>query len=435
MLNKLSERRRTNRRVIDNRRIKTMNNVHSLRAGFAVAALAGLAMTATPAAAQQGADFFKGKTVTYIVATAAGGGYDFYGRLVSEAMQRYLPGSTFVVRNMPGAGHILGANAIYASRADGLTLGTFNTGLIYNQLIGLEGVKFDLAKMSWIGKAASDPRVFVITKDSPIKSFEDLKKSSQVNFATSGVGSASYVETKILADALGLPIKVITGYNGTEDMMAMRRGEIVGIIGSRSSFDDFKQNGYASYIAQIGGNDKDVPQLSSFVNNAEGKAMVALIQSQSDLSRFTAGPAAIPAERLVTLRAAYKSAMEDKDLQAKALKGGRPIEAAYGDELATLVKEAMNQTPQTIALLSAALDAKVPEAKATGPLLEVADKGRKITFAATDGKKITTEPSGSRTKITIAGKESAREDLKAGLNCEITYKPDGDMEPSNIACK
>lgn len=411
-----------------------MNNV-TLRAGIAAAALAGVALAASPAAAQQGPAFFKGKTVTYIVATAAGGGYDFYGRLVAEAMQRYLPGSTFVVRNMPGAGHILGANAIYASRADGLTLGSFNTGLIYNQLIGLEGVKFDLAKMSWIGKAASDPRVFVISKDSPIKSFADLKKSGQVNFATSGVGSASYVETKILADALNLPIKIITGYNGTEDMMAMRRGEISGIIGSRSSFDDFRKNGYGDYIAQIGGNDKDVPQLSSMIDGADAKALVALIQSQSDLSRFTAGPPNIPAERLATLRAAYKQAMEDKDLQAKAEKGGRPIEAAYGEELASLVKEAMNQSPQTIKLLAAALDAKAPEAKASGPLLEVADKGRKITFAAADGKKITSEPSGSRTKITIAGKEGKREDLKAGLNCDITYKPDGDMEPSLIACK
>ena len=63
-----------------------------------------------------GVDFYKGKTVTYIVATAPGGGYDSYGRLVAEYMQRYLPGSTFVVKNMPGAGHLIGTNAIYASK-------------------------------------------------------------------------------------------------------------------------------------------------------------------------------------------------------------------------------------------------------------------------------------------------------------------------------
>ena len=81
-------------------------------------------------------DFFNGKTVNYIVATDPGGGYDTNGRLVAEFMQKHLPGSTFVVQNMPGAGHLIGANYIYASEPDGLTIGTFNTGLIYSQLVG-----------------------------------------------------------------------------------------------------------------------------------------------------------------------------------------------------------------------------------------------------------------------------------------------------------
>ena len=60
--------------------------------------------------------------------TAPGGGFDLYGRLVAEYMQKYLPGSTFVVKNVPGAGHLIGTNTIYASKPDGLTIGTFTTG-------------------------------------------------------------------------------------------------------------------------------------------------------------------------------------------------------------------------------------------------------------------------------------------------------------------
>jgi len=150
-----------------------------------------LALTSA-ALAQSEADFFKGKTVNYIIATAPGGGYDLYGRLVAEYMQKHLPGSTFVPRNMPGAGHIIGANFIYASKPDGLTIGTFNTGLIYNQLVGVDALKADLTKMSWIGKASTDPRAIVISANSPIKSFADLQKAQNVLFSTSGVGSAGY---------------------------------------------------------------------------------------------------------------------------------------------------------------------------------------------------------------------------------------------------
>ncbi len=400
-----------------------------------IAAMA-LGLAAPASAAANPADFYKGKTVTYIVATSPGGGFDLYGRLVADFMQKHLPGSTFVVRNMPGAGNLIGANAIYASKPDGLTIGTFSQGLIYNQLIGLEGIQFDLTKMSWIGKAASEPRVFVISTKSPIKSFKDLQTHKEtVNFATPGVGSAAHVETKILTDALKLPIKIIAGYTGGEDMMAMRRGEIVGDIGSRSSYEEFVKNGYGRFIAQIGGKDKDVPQLSSLVTDPNGKVLIALIQSQGELSRLTAGPPGIPKERLEALRAAYKSALEDKELQARAEKLGRPLDPGYGDDVLNAIKTAFNQSPETIALLAKALDIKQPTLKAVGPLLEVQDKGRVIVFNGPDGQKVESKPSGGRTKIAIAGKEAQRGDLKAGLNCEINYKSGGDNEPSTIDCK
>src|SRR5579864_5234792 len=76
-------------------------------------ALAALVLGSLSAAAQPAADFYKGKTVTYIVATAPGGGYDAYGRLIARHMPKYLPGAKVVVKNVPGAGHIVGANTIY----------------------------------------------------------------------------------------------------------------------------------------------------------------------------------------------------------------------------------------------------------------------------------------------------------------------------------
>jgi len=317
------------------------------------------ASIAMPALAQSGPDSFKGKTVTYIVATSAGGGYDLYGRLVAEYMQRYLPGSTFVVRNLPGAGHLVGTNTIYASRADGLTIGTFNTGLIYNQLIGLPGVKFDLTKMSWIGKATTEPRVIVVAQQSPIKSFADLQASKQpLNFATSGVGSANYVETTMLTNALKLPVKVLTGYNGNDDQLAMRRGEVTATLGSRSSFEQFVRNGYGRFIAQIGGKDTDVPQMRDLVKNPAALSLIALVQSQGDIARLTAGPPGIPQPVLDALREAYRKALADKELQEKAAKLERPVEPGVGDDVLRSITAALKQSPETIALLAQALKKK-----------------------------------------------------------------------------
>ncbi len=326
-----------------------------LAAGAAIA----LGCWAGAASAQEGAEFFNGKTVNYIVATDPGGGYDTNGRLVAEFMQKHLPGSTFVVQNMPGAGHLIGTNYIYASEPDGLTFGTFNTGLIYSQLAGKEGIKFDLTKMSWIGKVASDPRVIVVSKQSGIESFDQLKSLKEpIKFAAAGVGSASTIEATMLINTLHLPIQVITGYNGDEDQLAMRRGEVQGIVGSRSTFQQFVDEGHGKFIAQIGGSETDVPQLSSMVDSEEGKKAIALVESQSNISRLTAGPAGIPEDRLAALREAYRAATSDSEFLKKAESLGLPVDPLVGDEVGAAVAKAMDQTPEMVAFLKEALEKK-----------------------------------------------------------------------------
>ena len=178
------------------------------------AALALLASLAPSWAQAQG--YYEGQTITYIIATEPGGGYDTYGRLIGRYLGEKLGAEAVVFQNLPGAGHIIGANTLFASPPDGLTIGTFNTGLIYGQLVGAEGVQFDLGQMSWIGKATSDPRVMVTTTQSGFESFDALHDAEGPHlFAAAGVGSASYTETQLLARALGLDVEVIAGLTAT----------------------------------------------------------------------------------------------------------------------------------------------------------------------------------------------------------------------------
>jgi tripartite-type tricarboxylate transporter receptor subunit TctC len=278
--------------------------------------------------------------------------------------------------------------------------------------------------------------VITIGTQSPIMSFKDLMaQKDPVNFSTAGVGGAAYVETVMLTNALKLPVKVQSGYNGSDDPIAIRRGEITGTLASRSSWEVFVANGWGRFIAQIGGNKKDVPQLKDMVIDEKGKALIALIQTQGDISRLTAGPPGIPADRLEALRKAYRQSMEDPELQAKAIKLERPIEAAYGDDVLNMVKAALNQTPETIALLKHTLDAAdAPSASAPAAKGAVAEwDGRaKIVLKLDDGKTFPAEISGSRTTITIAGQKSARENIKPGMTCSIEGASGG--EAKSISC-
>lgn len=306
-------------------------------------------------AAGEGGDFFKGKTLTYIVATKAGGGYDSYARLIAEYMAKHL-GAEIRVKNIPGAGNIVGANQLYIARPDGLTIGTFNTGLIYAQLLKRPGVEFDLKRMSWIGSAARDARVIVMSKQSGIGSLEDLRASSApVLFGSSGVGSASHNEMTLIARALGLNIRMVPGFAGSEGEMSMMRGEIAGLLASHSSLRPFVDNGYGRFIGRIGGDDGDLPRIADFAIDANGARLLKLIEAMTQLARLTAGPPGISAPRLALLRRAYLDALHDPALLERAAKLAIPIEPMPGEEVAEFVAAALTQPADVMRILEATI--------------------------------------------------------------------------------
>jgi tripartite-type tricarboxylate transporter receptor subunit TctC len=340
--------------------LKRLISARSVSAILAAGVL-GLVALAPAARAADAADFFKGRVITYVVATAPGGGYDTYGRLIARFMQAQLPGSKIIVRNMPGAGHIVGANMIYAANPDGLTFGTFNTGLLFQQLMKDKGIRFDLTKMSWIGTAASDTRVLVLRKGTGITDPKQLFDTSRpkLKLFAAGVGSAAYFDVKIAVYALHMNVDLIPGYNGNEGTMSMLRQETDGTIGSESSNSQFVEQGNGSFILEFGGPaGSKIPQAENYATSDDSKKLLAILGAESKISRLTAGPPGIPADRLDVLRKAYMAALADPALLAQAKKMQIPIEPIDGDQTAKVITAALQQSPENLKLLTEAMKAK-----------------------------------------------------------------------------
>ncbi|TMA78788.1 MAG: hypothetical protein E6J74_41315, partial [Deltaproteobacteria bacterium] len=120
-------------------------------------------------------NFYQGKTITIVVASTVGGGYDLWARLTARHIVKYIPGHpSIVVQNMPGAGNIIGANYVYGvAKPDGLTLGAVNPALYFDQLVGRSEVKFDWGKFNWIGSPEKNDVVYYMRADTPFKTIED----------------------------------------------------------------------------------------------------------------------------------------------------------------------------------------------------------------------------------------------------------------------
>jgi tripartite-type tricarboxylate transporter receptor subunit TctC len=305
------------------------------------------------------ASFSSDETITYIVATDPGGGYDTYARLIARYMEKHLNGVDIRIRNVPGAGNIVGTNQLFVANPDGLTIGTFNTGMIYAQLLRRSGVRFDLRAMSWIGKAASDPRVLVVSRQSGLRSIDDLRRRSEpLLFGSPGQGSAAYTEALFLARLLDIDIRLVGGLGGGGSQMSMLRGEIAAVFGSYSTLRRFVDSGSGIILLHVGGEHifgDTVPAADTFVRDAVGATLLSLIETTSGLGRLTAAPPGTQPGRLAALRSAYAAALADPDLLAEAARLQIPIDPVFGDEVAARITAALDQPPESLAALASVL--------------------------------------------------------------------------------
>jgi hypothetical protein len=94
------------------------------------------ASAAAPAAEPDA--FYKGKTVSIYIGFAAGGSYDYFGRLVARHLGKHLPGNpTVIAEAMPGAGSFTAANNLYArAPRDGTVLGIVSQTLAIEEALG-----------------------------------------------------------------------------------------------------------------------------------------------------------------------------------------------------------------------------------------------------------------------------------------------------------
>src|SRR4029078_3961413 len=179
----------------------------------------GLIVLAAAVPSNAQAQFYKGKTITMIVNYPAGGPTDLEGRIVALHLPGHIPGNpTIVVKNVGGAGGLIGSNQLGEAAPNGESIGFFTLD-VPGQLISTSALKTNYSDFVLIAGVES-PLVVYIRKDTPpgLNVAADLMKSQEIKALSLNAQNTNSLNQVLALDLLGLKYHAIPAYRGLKEV-------------------------------------------------------------------------------------------------------------------------------------------------------------------------------------------------------------------------
>jgi len=302
-------------------------------------------------------DFYKGKTIRFIVGQAPGGGYDTYVRTIARHISKHIPGNPAnSVENMEGAGSLISANYVYRqAKADGLTVVNFNNSLVLQNALGDPRIKIDFRKLGWIGAPSVGVPVCMVMGFVGLKTLDDvLKTKKPLKAGATRAGSAGYDLPLILNKTLGTNFEVISGFTGTATTrVALQKREINAFcsqwesmrVTARAMLDAPGDDKLIPFVISERWEDpevKDLPLFKDAIKDPKKYAIFRAWASQMDFQRPLTVAPGTPKDRLAILRNGLSQTLKDPELLAEAKKSKLLITPVSGESTEKLVDEILS---------------------------------------------------------------------------------------------
>jgi tripartite-type tricarboxylate transporter receptor subunit TctC len=303
------------------------------------------------------ADFYRGRTISWILSAGAGGGYASYAQAFAPYFSAHIPGNpAIVVQNMPGGGGIramLYLNSL--APKDGTTLGLVHSSVPFAPLYGIKAAAFDPRQMNWIGSLDASTGICVAWYTSGIATWQDLLERP---FVVGGSGAGSQMETmpEMLNKLFGTRIKVISGYKGGNDIyLAMERGEVQGRCGGLISsisatrpewFPEKKVNVPVQIATARNPMFPEAPTVIELAKDERTRRILQLVLAPLQMDRPILAPPGTPSGRVEALREAFHAAMNDPAFVAEAAREHLDILEVSGTNVAKILDDAFALPPE-----------------------------------------------------------------------------------------
>jgi tripartite-type tricarboxylate transporter receptor subunit TctC len=330
-----------------------------MRRAYWLGAAAAILAFGSPAAGDELADFYKGKTVTIMVGHQVGTGFDIYARALAPHLGRHIPGNpNVIVQNMVGASGVAAANWLAnVAPKDGTVMATFVHTVAFEPVFGNTKAQYEPAKLAWIGNMEDSVGTCGVTKASGIAKFDDLLTKEAVFGATGATGPLGTF-AQAMRNLVGAKLKVVYGYKGSAEVkLAMNRGEVQGICGLplstiKSFWGDEYRSGEFKPVIQLSGKPhpelKGLPNVNAYAKTDEDKQVFGLIFGAQALGRVYVSPPGQPEARVKALRSALMATMKDEKFMADAAKAKIDLDPMPGEEVAAMIAQLSAVSPAVV---------------------------------------------------------------------------------------
>jgi len=337
---------------------------------LALLACTSAACRAAVSGVEDGNRFAEGRTLRIVVGYAAGGGYDINARLVARHLGRHLGAASTIVENMPGAGGLLATKHLAeAVENDGLTIGLLasnNLDPATADAAGLSLSPADAPPFVLLGSPSPLLPVCVFSKGSRIASVDQWEEraADPPRLGTPGPGSVSFVVSTLLRDVARMPVRLVSGYEGSADtLLALGAGEVDGFCASWETLG--AAVGRSSDLVPIvrftpvpvPGFDA-VPDFLSQVDDPRVRHLLQVgIYSWNVLGRVFVAPRGVRSDRVEALRTAFARTFADPGFLRDARTAGIDVHPAPAADLERAFAHATGD-PEAVATIRRILSAR-----------------------------------------------------------------------------
>ena len=165
------------------------------------------------------AQFYKGKTLTMIINYPAGGPSDIEGRIVAQHLPAHIAGKpNIVIKNVGGAGGVIGTNQLADAAPDGETMGFFTLDVVA-QLLGNPALRVNYADFAMLA-AVEEPLVAYARKDTlpGLKVATDIMQAKEFKALSLNAQNSNTINQALSLDLLGLKYRPIPAYRGLKEV-------------------------------------------------------------------------------------------------------------------------------------------------------------------------------------------------------------------------